>query len=92
MTIDTPPAPPGIEAHGAAPAGFHKVIGQAKMQANGTITMQIRVEDPASGAVGHAYPAYAPGSPKYQAVLDRLGPFKPDETKTITDAWYDDPP
>ena len=92
MTIDTPPTPPGIEAHAGDPSTFHKVIGQAKMQPDGTITMQIRVEDPASGAVGHAYPAYAPGTPKYQAVLDRLGPFKPGDTKSITDEWYDNPP
>ena len=90
MTIDNPPAPPGIQAPAPGTAEAlpgQKVIGQASMQADGTITMELRLEDPASGAVGHSYPKFAPGSPRYKEILDHLGPFKPGEVKPVMNDW-----
>jgi hypothetical protein len=97
MSIDTPNVPPAIHAAAPgpqtpssgtaeAPVG-QKVIGMARMLPDGTIAMELRVEDPASGAVGHAYPKYAPGSPRYQELLDHLGPFKPGEVKPVMNDW-----
>ena len=88
MSADSPPTPPAAIVEPApADATRHRVIGQATMQPNGIIAMQLRIEDPVSGAVGHAYPRYAPGDPEYQKVLDHLGPFKPGETKPVLDDW-----
>jgi len=97
MTIDIPPVPPGIQAaapatpaastgSAEAPLGT-KVIGQASMLPDGTIQMELRMEDPASGAVGHSYPSYAPGSPRYEEILNHLGPFKPGEVKPVMNDW-----
>jgi hypothetical protein len=93
MTIDIPPSLPVI--HGPSPsvqaaaeeANGKKVIGQATMQPDGTIIMQLRLEDPTSGAVGHSYPSFAPGSPRYNEILEHLGPFKPGETKPVMNDW-----
>jgi hypothetical protein len=97
MSIDIPPDPPAI--HAAAPGSETpssggsesalgtKVIGHARMLDDGTIAMELRMEDPKSGAVGHSYPKFAPGSPRYQEILDHLGPFKPGEVKPVMNDW-----
>ena len=65
----------------------HKVIGQASMQPDGTIVMDLRMEDAATGSVGDSHVTYAPGSPHYQAVLDHLGGLAPNEVKPVMDDW-----
>jgi hypothetical protein len=97
MSIDIPPQPAAI--HAAAPepatpstgtaeaAPGTKVIGRARMLEDGTIAMELRMEDPKSGAVGHSYPKFAPGSPRYKEILDHLGPFKPGEVKPVMNDW-----
>ena len=86
MSTDVPSEPPAIEMQAPNPAG-HKVIGVAHMEPDGTIAMQLRIEDPAGGAVGHSHPRYTPGSPDYDAILRHLGAFKPGETKAVYDDW-----
>ena len=65
----------------------HKVIGQAAMREDGTIIMDLRMEDPKSGAIGDARLTYKPGDPQYQATLDHLGGLKPGEIKPVFNDW-----
>lgn len=64
-----------------------KVIGQAAMRDDGTIVMDLRMEDPKSGAIGDARVTYRPGDPRYQATLDHLGGLKPGEIKPVYNDW-----
>ena len=81
--------PPAIAspAMSVADAAGHKVIGQASMRPDGTIVMDLRMEDAATGSVGDSRVTYASGSPHYQAILDHLGGLKPNEIKPILDDW-----
>ena len=81
--------PPAIvtPAVTASDAPGHKVIGQASMQPDGTIVMDLRMEDAATGSVGDSHLTYAPGSTHYQAVLDHLGGLAPNQVKPVMDDW-----
>ena len=90
MPIPPMPNPPAIEAP-ASPAADapaqHKVIGQASMQADRTIVMDLRMEDAATGSVGDSRVQYPPGSPHYQGILDHLGGLQPGEFKPVMNDW-----
>lgn len=58
-------------------------IGSARMRADGTIVLQLRAEDPASGAIGDAELEYPPGHPQYKEVLEHLAGLKPGEEKPV---------
>jgi hypothetical protein len=82
------PSPPSQELHMIeAPQPAHKVIGQAAMREDGTIVMDLRMEDPKSGAIGDARIFYKPGDADYQATLDHLGGLKPGEIKPVYNDW-----
>jgi hypothetical protein len=82
------PTPPAQELHMVqAQQSERKVIGQAAMRDDGTIVMDLRMEDPKSGAIGDARVTYPPGDPSYQATLDHLGGLKPGEIKPVYNDW-----
>ena len=58
-------------------------IGSARMKPDGTIVLQLRATDPASGAMGDAQFEYPPGHPQYQEVLKHIGGLKPGEDKLV---------
>lgn len=70
-----------------APEEGKRYIGQAWMEADGTIRMNLRAEGP-SGIVGHSLLEYAPSHPEYDEILKHLGPMKPGETRAVP-AWPD---
>ena len=57
------------------------------MDADGTIAMQVRVEDAASGAVGHRYTRVKPGEPRYKETLDHFSGLTRGNSKPILDDW-----
>jgi hypothetical protein len=71
----------------AATPSDRKVIGQAAMLEDGTIVLDLRMEDPKSGAIGDARLRYRKGEPDYQPTLDHLGGLKPGEIKPIYNDW-----
>lgn len=82
------PMPPTQELHMVQAAQpEHKVIGQAAMREDGTIVMDLRMEDAKSGAIGDARLTYKPGDPHYQPTLDHLGGLKPGEIKPVFNDW-----
>jgi hypothetical protein len=58
-------------------------IGSARMKPDGTIVLQLRATDPASGAIGDAQFEYPPGHPHYEEVLKHIGGLKPGEEKPV---------
>jgi hypothetical protein len=86
LSACTPSSNPPIKAQpvdaGAASAA-PKSIGAARMLADGTITLQLRAEDPASGAIGDAFFTYPPTHPEYQKILEHLGPMKPGDQRPV---------
>jgi hypothetical protein len=64
-----------------------KVIGQAAMLEDGTIVLDLRMEDQKSGAIGDARLRYRRGDPDYQPTLDHLGGLKPGEIKPVYNDW-----
>jgi hypothetical protein len=65
-----------------------KTIGQATMQADGTIVMDLRMEDRASGAVGDGRFTIKPGDANYASTIEHLGGLKPGETKPVKNDWH----
>jgi hypothetical protein len=85
---DTKTAPTVIEQ--TEPSGEPSVglvdaasIGSARMKPDGTIVLQLRATDPASGATGDAQFEYPPGHPQYKEVLKHIGGLKPGEEKPV---------
>ncbi len=66
MIDDTPPPAPVQE-----PAS----IGEATMEADGTIVLRLRAAAP--NALGEAFLRYPPDDPKYKSILDHLPGLKP---------------
>lgn len=64
-----------------------KVIGQAAMLDDGTIVLDLRMEDRKSGAIGDARLRYRPGDPNYQPTLDHIGGLQPGEIKPVYNDW-----
>lgn len=58
-------------------------IGSATMKADGTLVLQLRAEDPASGAVGQGFFSYAPDDPKYARTLAHIGGLKPCQETSV---------
>ena len=64
-----------------------KTIGQAAMRDDGTIVMDLRMEDEKTGALGDLRLLYKPGEAEYQNILNRLGGLKPGEIKPVMNDW-----
>ena len=58
-------------------------IGVASMEPDGTIVLQLRAEDPATGSVGDAMFAFPPSHERYQEILRHLDGLKPGESKPV---------
>ena len=63
-------------------------IGQATMEDDGTIVLQLRAET-GDGAVGEGLFTYAPGDDEYDEVLEHLGGLKPGQSKPVP-PWPDE--
>ncbi len=57
-------------------------IGQASMQSDGTIVLELRAED-SKGSIGEGRLVYPPSHPQYRNILQHLGTLKPGETKPV---------
>jgi len=68
----------GCSSHKEVPVS----IGQAYMQSDGTIVLELRAED-GKGSVGEGRLVYPPSDPRYQEILKHLAPLKPGETKLV---------
>lgn len=58
-------------------------IGVASMEADGTIVLQLRAEDPGSGSVGDARFTFPPSHERYQEILRHLDGLEPGESKPV---------
>jgi hypothetical protein len=58
-------------------------IGSAQMEQDGTIVLQLRAEDPVSGAIGDALFTYPLGHPAYSEILKHLGGLQKGEIKQV---------
>lgn len=58
-------------------------IGQATMEANGTIVLHLRAQDSSRGPTGDAVLRYPPDHPQYQSILEHIGGLHPGETKPV---------
>lgn len=76
------PAPAAQNVTKEAPMTALPSIGVATLNADGSLTLQLRAEGP-SGAKGDAQFVYKPGDPMYKSVLDHVGGLKPGETKPV---------
>jgi len=63
-------------------------IGAATMKPDGTIVLQLRLED--DTGIGDALYEIAPSDPDYQEILDHLGGLEPGQSKHVP-AWPDEP-
>jgi hypothetical protein len=80
--------PPNQEPHMVQAAQpERKVIGQAAMREDGSIVLDLRMEDPKSGSVGDLRIVYKTDDPQYRATLDHLGGLKPGEIKPVYNDW-----
>ena len=68
-----PPSPPP-----AAPAS----IGVARMEADGTIVLQLIARGP-GGVSGDGLLRYPPSHPDYAAILRHVGPLRPGEERPV---------
>jgi len=76
------PAPTTRNVTKEAPMTAPTSIGIATLNADGSLTLQLRAEGP-SGARGDAQFVYKPTDPMYQKMLDHVGGLKPGETKPV---------
>jgi hypothetical protein len=78
-----------IALAGLMPTGNGDIIGTARMDADRTITLDLRsVQCNGSEAMGRV--TYTPGDPNYVSVLAHIGGMKPGETKPVH-AWPSEP-
>jgi hypothetical protein len=56
-------------------------IGQADMDADGTIVLHLRAVSPT--AIGDALLRYPPGHAQYKTILDHLGGLEPGQSKPV---------
>ncbi len=63
-------------------------IGVAWMREDGTVVLNLRAEDPATGAIGHSQLTYATTHPDYCDILTHLGGLRPGERKGVP-PWSD---
>ncbi|MDL1872489.1 hypothetical protein FBR05_09800 [Deltaproteobacteria bacterium PRO3] len=57
-------------------------IGQATMERDGTIVLDLRAEGP-KGAIGEGRLVYPPSHAQYKKILQHLGGLKPGEVKPV---------
>jgi hypothetical protein len=77
------PAPSSAPRTGAPMNKLPESIGEAEMLPDGTIKVQLRAEDPESGAIGDALLVYPPNHPQYEMVKKHLDPIRPGEHKFV---------
>jgi hypothetical protein len=70
-----------------APAAEPVSIGTARMEADGTIVLQLIARDP-GGARGEALLRYPPSHPDYARILRHVGPLRPGEERAVA-PWPD---
>jgi hypothetical protein len=58
-------------------------IGQATMEADGTIVLYLRAQASGSAASGDAVIRYPPDHPQYRSILEHLGGLRPGQTKPV---------
>lgn len=58
-------------------------IGVAIMEPDGTIVLDLRAEDPATGGVGEARFRYPPGHAQYDEVRAHVGGLEPGQSKPV---------
>lgn len=58
-------------------------IGQATMEADGTIVLYLRAQGSSSGASGDALIRYTLDHPQYRSILEHLGGLHPGESKPV---------
>lgn len=76
------PTPTTSDAPVTTPAPDAASIGSARMEADGTLVLDLRAEDGA-GTVGHAQLRYPKGHAQYQEVLDHIGGLTPGQEKPV---------
>lgn len=62
-------------------------IGEATMEEDGTLVLQLRAEAPGGGS-GDAMIQYKPNDPRYQRTLDHIGGLEPGQSKPVP-PWPD---
>jgi hypothetical protein len=53
------------------------------MKPDGTIVLQLRATDPATGLLGDAQLEFSPGHPQYKEVLEHIGGLEPGDEKLV---------
>jgi len=72
---------PGLFLVGAAQAQAQAPIGTARMEADGTIVLDLVARQGAT--VGHGRLTYPPGHPDHAMILRHLGGLRPGEAKPV---------
>jgi hypothetical protein len=70
----TPTYAPGVLIDG--------YIGEATMDADGTVSLALRAANP-DGSIVYGYFDYPPDHANYQQILDHIGPIEPGETVNV---------
>lgn len=63
-------------------------IGTCTMKEDGTLVLNLRAEDGATGTTGHAQLTYEREHPQYALILEHVGSIKPGEVKSV-EPWPD---
>lgn len=58
-------------------------IGTCTMKEDGTLVLNLRAEDSASGTVGHSQITYERNHPQYLEILEHIGPIQVGETRAV---------
>lgn len=76
----TPPAP-AVQAVASTPAvEAPESIGEARMESDGTIVLQLRASGP---VIGDAAIRYPPDHEQYRYILEHVGGLQPGMTKSV---------
>lgn len=79
---EAPPAPAApAPASPPAPNATGESIGSARMEADGTIVLQLRAEG--GGAIGDALLRYPPDHAQYASIKDHVGPIEPGQERPV---------
>jgi len=81
---------PSATISSAKPAAQPESIGQAWLDDNGTLMVQLRAEGP-GGAIGDVLYKYLPNDKEYEETLRHIGGLKKGEKKPVP-PWPDDKP
>jgi hypothetical protein len=58
-------------------------IGQAWLEPDGTLVLDLQTDDPRAGGVVQALFRYPKDHPKYDEILAHVGPLRPGERKAV---------